>query len=152
MNTFNLGATLRDRITGFEGVAVGRHSFYSGTVQYQLIPKTLTDKGVPGDAILLDWQHLELVTETPEPQSPLIDTPFKIGDTVEDTITDFAGVITVRSEFVNGCVQFGVQPKTLEKGDIVRPRSLDSQRLRLRVAGAPAESRSIGGPEMMPAS
>lgn len=40
---FPLGETLRDRITGFEGVAISRTEHIDGTVYYALQPQMLHD-------------------------------------------------------------------------------------------------------------
>lgn len=40
---------------------------------------------------------------------------FNLRDKVRDQITGFEGVIVVRSEFLNGCIRYGVQPIVLHK-------------------------------------
>lgn len=150
MPEFNLGDTLRDKMTGFEGVAVARHVFMSGTIQYGVLSRKRNEKGEDVQ-ILVDWQFLELVDPGTPTEPPDGLPEFIIGDQVADTVTDFAGMVTSRSEFINGCVQYGVQPRALAKdGDIVKPRLLDCQRLVLRGHGALLPASPGGGPELMP--
>ena len=54
----------------------------------------------------------------------------KLGDKVKDKITGFIGVAVARTEFLNGCVQYEVQPKRLDKDHkIVESVSIDEQSL-----------------------
>lgn len=147
---FRLGDTVRDKMTGFEGVAVGRHTFMSGTVQYSVLGRERTAKG-EDIQILVDWQFLELVNSGTPSEPPEGLPTFTIGDEVGDKVTDFAGMITSKSEFINGCVQYGVQPRALaDDGDIVKPRLMDCQRLFLKEKGSRPAASPGGGPEMMP--
>lgn len=151
MTRFELGDTIREKITGFEGVAVGRHYFISGTVQYTIAPKKLDDKGSPVPIASFDWQHLELMERGPLVTMPTL-PEFELGDEVDDEITDFKGTVTSKSEFINGCVQYGVQPRALAKdGDMVKPRLVDCQRLVLRGRRVGrVQPQPGGGPERMP--
>lgn len=42
----------------------------------------------------------------------------ELGDTVKDIYTGFTGIATSKTEFINGCIQYGVAPKW-NKGDKV---------------------------------
>ena len=56
-----LGAAVRDRVTGFEGVAISRGEYLTGCTQYGIAPKS-TDGQIKG-AEYLDWQRLEFSSE-----------------------------------------------------------------------------------------
>ncbi len=59
---FKLGEKLRDRVTGFEGIAVSRTEYLNGCWQYCLVPKAKKDaKEYPVGADL-DVENLELVS------------------------------------------------------------------------------------------
>ena len=58
-----LGATYRDRITGFEGVATGRCEYITGCNQVLLAPRYLNDGRAP-DPAWVDEQRVERVGET----------------------------------------------------------------------------------------
>lgn len=55
-----LGATYRDRITKFAGVAVGHTNYISGCSQVLLVPG-LDEKGQPAESHWFDEQRLERV-------------------------------------------------------------------------------------------
>lgn len=57
---FDIGATLRDKVTGFEGVVVGRGDHLSGCDTYGLQAKQLKD-GYPQDIKWFDEPRLERV-------------------------------------------------------------------------------------------
>jgi len=55
-----LGKTLKDRITGFQGVATGYVSYLTGCNQVLLAPKVKEDGTLP-DSSWFDEQRLEVV-------------------------------------------------------------------------------------------
>jgi len=73
---------------------------------------------------------------------------FALGATVRDTITGFEGIVTRRSQWLNNCCTYGVQPRKLIDGKIQDCGSFDEPQLELvpDVAPAPSSPRT-GGPE-----
>jgi hypothetical protein len=59
---FTLGQRLRDRVSGFEGIATGRLQYLNGCVQYLLRPKIGAD-GKTIDGEWFDDQQIEFVDE-----------------------------------------------------------------------------------------
>jgi len=55
----------------------------------------------------------------------------KLGDKVTDTITDFKGIVTAKAIYLNGCVQFQVQPKGLKEKEIIKCEWIDEGQLEL---------------------
>ena len=55
---FELGTGLKDIITGFEGVAMGRTQYFTGCNHYGLISRTMTEKGKPDEWVWLDETRL----------------------------------------------------------------------------------------------
>lgn len=53
----------------------------------------------------------------------------KIGDTVKDTITDLEGTAVAKIIYMNGCIQYEVQPKKLKDGLIVKSAWVDEGQL-----------------------
>ena len=59
----------------------------------------------------------------------------KLGDKVECKITGFVGTVVSKTEFLNGCIQFGVLPRITKKsrsdkeGLMPEEISIDSQSL-----------------------
>jgi hypothetical protein len=50
-----------------------------------------------------------------------------LGDKVRDKITGLKGIAVARTEFINGCVQYLVQPKINKDGTIPQDVGIDSQ-------------------------
>lgn len=74
---------------------------------------------------------------------------FALGDTLRDHITGFEGVVIARTEWLNGCVRYDLQPPTLDKdGQPVKDVWFDEEQVALRQA-AELSVPSHGGP--MPA-
>ena len=68
-----------------------------------------------------------------------------IGIHVEDSMTGFVGVTIARTEYMNGCVQFLVQPEGMKpNGSPMDAEWFDEQRLNIS-SGAGA-----GGPQITP--
>jgi hypothetical protein len=62
---FELGQTLRDKVTGFEGVVIARGDHISGCDTYGLQSRSLKD-GHPSDSKWFDEPRVELVADTPQ--------------------------------------------------------------------------------------
>lgn len=54
-----------------------------------------------------------------------------LGDKVRDKITGFVGIVTSKTTFLNGCVQFGVQGKTDKENKMPDAIGIDEQSLEL---------------------
>ena len=55
----------------------------------------------------------------------------KLGDKVRDKITGFTGIAVNRTEFLNGCIQIGVQGKIDKEGKMGDAMGIDIQSLEL---------------------
>lgn len=78
---------------------------------------------------------------------------FEMGLPARDTITGFQGVITSRTQFINGCNRYGIEPKMDKDGKLPEVHAFDEARIELiegkvfkdeRVAGDPP-----GGPRTL---
>lgn len=72
MSEQKLGMKMRDRITGFEGIAVTQVFYLYGCMQFGLSPK-VDDKGEPRDCQFFDHQRLEVLAD--EPAIPITEQP-----------------------------------------------------------------------------
>ena len=74
---------------------------------------------------------------------------FELGTTVKDTITGFEGLVTRRTQWLNNCNTYGVQPRELDKdGKIRECGNFDEPQLELVEKESPVKSdRKTGGPE-----
>ena len=59
---FNLGDKIRDKITSFEGIVIGRHQWINNCNTYSVKPQTLKD-GAPQEAHSFDEPQIDLVEE-----------------------------------------------------------------------------------------
>jgi hypothetical protein len=74
----------------------------------------------------------------------------KLGDTIKDTITGFAGVCTSRHEYLNGCVRLTLQPREIKDGKPVDCQTFDIEQLALVKSAAPKQVTPSGGPHDEP--
>jgi hypothetical protein len=62
-----------------------------------------------------------------------------LGSVVRDEVTGIMGIATSRTEYLNGCVQYGVSPKIQEDGTLPDPIGFDWQRLDIIGPGVSAK-------------
>lgn len=60
-----LGSKVKDKITGFQGVAIARYEWITGCVRYEVQPQKLKD-GKPLDSSSFDEKRLEVVSPPTE--------------------------------------------------------------------------------------
>lgn len=58
-----LGAKVKDRISGFEGIASAKVEYLTGCTQIGVMPVGLTAEGKTKEWQYFDWQRLEIVDE-----------------------------------------------------------------------------------------
>ena len=62
-----LGSRVRDCITGFEGIAIGRHDFLFGAPEVLVAPETLSEQtGCPSEPYWFDEKRLEVTAAIPD--------------------------------------------------------------------------------------
>ena len=72
---------------------------------------------------------------------------FELGDQVRDRVTGLVGVITARSEFLNGCMQYCLKQQKLLQGKPVEGEWIDGQQLVLVKPDALGiRKKKTGGP------
>jgi len=52
-----------------------------------------------------------------------------LGTKVKDKITGLTGIVVARTEFINGCVQYEVQPHAKKDGTVPEALGIDEQTL-----------------------
>jgi hypothetical protein len=81
---------------------------------------------------------------------------FALGDQVKDTITDFKGVIVARTEWMNKCVRYAVQPREMHEHKIVEDKWFDEEQIVLQgpkgkpLSNLAPKSIPTGGPKPAP--
>ena len=61
--SIRLGAKVKDRISGFEGIASAKIEYLTGCTQIGVMPEGLTADGKTKEWSYFDWQRLEIVDE-----------------------------------------------------------------------------------------
>jgi hypothetical protein len=113
-----LGSLVRDTITGFTGIVVGRTEFAYGCIHIRVQAKRVTKEGEAVAVQSFDDQRVELLEPPTKAWPKPKDTPIKLGDIVCDGITGQAGVATARCIDLDGRVSFIVeQAGVTEEGE-----------------------------------
>lgn len=68
-----------------------------------------------------------------------------LGAKVRDKITGFTGIVTSRTEWLNGCLRYGVQPQELHDGKPIDAHVFDEPQLEVLEASTPKAPPQPGG-------
>jgi hypothetical protein len=75
----------------------------------------------------------------------------KLGDKVRDRVTGFEGIVTSRTVYLNGCIQYGVKPCKCVNGKPIDAEWIDEKQLILVKLGVvPVAQELTGGPQEHP--
>lgn len=70
-----------------------------------------------------------------------------LGDRVRDSITGFEGVAVARTDWLHGCVRYGVQSAELKDGKPIEPQWFDEPQLvKVDQVAVARASQASGGP------
>ncbi len=68
----------------------------------------------------------------------------KLGDMVEDVVTGFKGIAVAKVEYINGCIQFCIAPKSKD-GIMGVSAYIDIQQLKIIEGGIEIKNTPTGG-------
>lgn len=74
----------------------------------------------------------------------------KLGDKAKDKITGFAGTVTSRHEYLNGCVRVSITPNTLHDGKPIEGHTFDIEQVEIVQPDQHSQLPRSGGPENTP--
>jgi len=74
-----------------------------------------------------------------------METKFKNGDKVKDTITGFEGTIVCVAVYLNGCIRYSIQPKIDKAGLYQESETIDEEQLELIKEKKPKKTKPSGG-------
>jgi hypothetical protein len=78
----------------------------------------------------------------------------QLGCTAKDKITGFTGVVTAKTQWLNGCVRVSLQPRELKDGKPIDSQTFDVEQVEVVDANHYAEPappmRAVGGPKPEP--
>lgn len=111
-----LGTVVRDKVTGFIGIAENRATFLYGCDRYSVQPKVDKDGKIPENQ-MIDEPQLELVEGEKVVMSPAAEPEqlVELGQCVLDPVKDMEGTVMGRAVYLNGCSRILVYPK--QKGE-----------------------------------
>ena len=78
-------------------------------------------------------------------ESFMTDWKFRLGEKVKDNVTGFKGTVISRIEYLNGCLQYCVDPKVGKEGKMDKAHYIDEGQLELIKGRSKRESKS--GPQ-----
>ena len=68
---------------------------------------------------------------------------FKLGQEVKDIVTNFKGVVVARTQYLNKCVRYGIQPTELKDGKPVDWIYIDEEQLEAVSSGIGDKIKNI---------
>lgn len=74
----------------------------------------------------------------------------KLGDKVKDTVTGFTGVAVARTEWLNGCTRWNIQPPMKKDGTLPQCESFDEPQLEVLKPSFFSRKTDTGGPRPEP--
>lgn len=112
---------VKDELTGFTGVIVGRLIMVNGCLQYNIQPPCSMDKeSGESSNYIRDAHSFDEVGITPLDSSftavpEIVDFKFEVGDRVKSRVNNATGVIMEMVQDANGCQRILVQAPLLNK-------------------------------------
>lgn len=75
----------------------------------------------------------------------------RLGDLVRDKITGFKGIAVGRTEWLNGCVRYGIQPKEMKDSKPVESQWFDQEQIEIvKPQAYDVKPKPTGGPQRDP--
>ena len=71
-----------------------------------------------------------------------------LGDKVKDKVSGLVGIATERREYLNGCIQYVIQPKIDKDGKMPDGWSIDSQQIESLEKKIKVKKSETGGPSI----
>lgn len=119
MTEITLGIQVRDIVTGFTGITIGKALYINGCIQYLVAPKVGEDNKKEAGCYY-DHQRLEIVGENVAPNIVSVPMPeFTLGIKAKDISSGVVGILTSRQEFFGGLVEYHLQPSLDKDGKAV---------------------------------
>jgi hypothetical protein len=75
------------------------------------------------------------------------DFKFALGDRLKDSISKFTGICTSRTEWLNGCKRYLIQPEKMKDGKPIEPQWVDEEQVVLVKSWPRSVLKPHGGPD-----
>ena len=146
-----LGSLVKDTITGFTGIAIGRTEFGYGCIHIRIHSNWLTKEGDPIPSQSFDDQRVEVLEPPTKSWVEPKETSIKLGNVVRDTLTGAVGVASAKTIFLDGQVTIIIeQPGLTQDGEPKSPLCVHASRVvvvnRRELAVSKDSLATSGGP------
>lgn len=129
--TIELGRWVKDRVSGFEGVAVGINIHLNDMVQISIQPPVQPNAVTLPDSLGFDIQNIVYGTppegwEQPvwtQPTKEWFDLGFDLGNKVKDIVTKDEGIVTQFAIMINGCLYVVFDMQKNDKNKSILPKN-----------------------------
>ena len=129
-NLIKLGDKVKDRVSGFEGIAVGVYTYLYGCRRIGVQPCTLKEDGSVKALHAFDEHQLVIIEPSVIEPALLPQATINLGDRVKDRLTGFDGIASGVFEFLGGIRNIAVQPEKIKKdNDLCDSETFDEGRL-----------------------
>lgn len=146
---YKLGTLVRDKITLYEGLIIGRTEWIYSCKRYILQAQGIRDGKAMLD-ITVDEDSMEMMAPSAEDFVPG-EFLYELGSEARDRLTGYEGKITGRTNWLYGVNRYEVQAAKLkEDGSPYPARGVTELGLELVVAAPPHKMRETGGPTAQP--
>lgn len=108
-----LGSLVKDTITGFTGIAIGRTEFGFGCIHIRVQAKGLTKEGDPIPAQSFDDQRIEVLEPPTKVWHQSKDPLIKLGDVIRDALTGAVGIAVAKTVNLDGHISFIIEQSGL---------------------------------------
>ncbi|HWA84999.1 MAG TPA: hypothetical protein VG710_02155 [Opitutus sp.] len=116
-----LGSLVKDTVTGFTGIAVGRTEFAFGCIHIRVQARKLSTDGAPIPVQSFDDQRIELLAPPTKSWAEPRKIAVKLGNVARDTLTGTVGTVTSKTVGVEGQVYFVIEPPGLTENGETNP-------------------------------
>lgn len=151
MNDLKIGQQMRDKISGFAGIATTETEFMTGNIQFSLTPPASSIFG--RECQSFDVHQLEYAGVGTDVIDAPDDTGIKLGEKVKDIVSGVEGIATLKTTFINGCVYYTVTPSAAKGATEIKDVFVEYKRLdrvstgvTAKIAKRTAAESGTGGP------
>jgi hypothetical protein len=116
-----LGSLVKDNITGFIGIAIGRTEFGFGCIHIRVQAQGLTKEGEPIPTQSFDEQRMEVLKQSTKSWPQPKETPIKLGDMVRDPLTGAVGIASAKTSSLEGDVNILIEQAGLREDGSPKP-------------------------------
>ena len=116
-----LGSLVKDNITGFTGIAIGRTEFAFGCIHIRIQAQGLTKEGEPIPTQSFDEQRIEVIKQSTKSWARPKETTIKLGNMVRDPLTGAVGIASARTFSLDGDVNILIEQAGLTQDGSPKP-------------------------------